>query len=130
MINAAVTRNTAWFDQKYPTAPMPAAAPESRSDRKERTRRAILDAALALTEDVGLAGLSLRQVAKEVGIVPTAFYRHFASIAELGLALVRIGVAVGDGEVAVDRVVDVDRRGQAAGHPHLPARQPARGAQR
>jgi len=65
-----------------------AAAPESRSDKKERTRRAILDAALELTEDVGLAGLSLRQVAKEVGIVPTAFYRHFASIDELGLALV------------------------------------------
>lgn len=65
-----------------------AAAPESRSDKKERTRRAILDAALRLTEDTGLAGLSLRQVAKEVGIVPTAFYRHFASIDELGLALV------------------------------------------
>jgi AcrR family transcriptional regulator len=70
------------------TVPLPAAAAESRSDKKERTRRAILDAALALTEDVGLAGLSLRQVAKEVGIVPTAFYRHFASIDELGLALV------------------------------------------
>ena len=70
------------------TGPVPAAAPESRSDKKERTRRAILDAALVLTEDVGLAGLSLRQVAKEVGIVPTAFYRHFASIDELGLALV------------------------------------------
>ena len=32
--------------------------------------------------------LSLRQVAKEVGIVPTAFYRHFDSIESLGLALV------------------------------------------
>ena len=61
---------------------------ESRSDKKERTRRAILDAALRLTEDTGLAGLSLRQVAKEVGIVPTAFYRHFDSIDQLGLALV------------------------------------------
>ncbi|MCW2753381.1 MAG: TetR family transcriptional regulator [Marmoricola sp.] len=60
----------------------------SRSDKKERTRRAILDAALGLTEDTGLAGLSLRQVAKEVGIVPTAFYRHFDSIDQLGLALV------------------------------------------
>lgn len=60
----------------------------SRSEQKERTRRAILDAALRLSEDTGLAGLSLRQVAKEVGIVPTAFYRHFSSIDELGLALV------------------------------------------
>jgi AcrR family transcriptional regulator len=60
----------------------------TRGERKERTRRAILDAALRLSEETGLSGLSLRQVAKEVGIVPTAFYRHFASIDELGLALV------------------------------------------
>ena len=51
---------------------------ESRVKRKEKTRRAILDAALALSADSTLVALSLRQVAKEVGIVPTAFYRHFA----------------------------------------------------
>lgn len=62
--------------------------PESRVERKERTRRAILDAALALCEESSLAAVSLRQVAKEVGIVPTAFYRHFDSIESLGLALV------------------------------------------
>ena len=62
--------------------------PESRVERKERTRRTILDAALRLTEDSSLVALSLRQVAKEVGIVPTAFYRHFGSVEELGLALV------------------------------------------
>ncbi|GAA3666001.1 TetR family transcriptional regulator [Nocardioides ginsengisoli] len=61
---------------------------ESRVERKERTRRAILDAALALSEESALVALSLRQVAKEVGIVPTAFYRHFPSIEDLGLALV------------------------------------------
>jgi AcrR family transcriptional regulator len=61
---------------------------ETRGERKERTRRAILDAALVLCEDQPLAALSLRQVAKEVGIVPTAFYRHFESIDQLGLALV------------------------------------------
>ncbi len=61
---------------------------ESRVERKERTRRAILDATLALCDDRPLAALSLRQVAKEVGIVPTAFYRHFESIDALGLALV------------------------------------------
>ena len=61
---------------------------ETRGERKERTRRAILDAALALCEDSSLVALSLRQVAKEVGIVPTAFYRHFDSIEALGLALV------------------------------------------
>lgn len=62
--------------------------PGSRGERKERTRRALLDAALRLSEETGLVGLSLRQVAREVGIVPTAFYRHFDSIEELGLALV------------------------------------------
>ncbi|WP_310529813.1 TetR family transcriptional regulator [Nocardioides sp.] len=61
---------------------------ETRSERKQRTRRAILDAALALTDDSSLVAISLRQVAKEVGIVPTAFYRHFDSVESLGLALV------------------------------------------
>jgi len=61
---------------------------QTRGERKERTRRAILDAALRLCEDSSLVALSLRQVAKEVGIVPTAFYRHFDSIEALGLALV------------------------------------------
>ena len=60
----------------------------SRTERKERTRRAILDAALELSDETSLVALSLRQVAKEVGIVPTAFYRHFESIESLGLALV------------------------------------------
>lgn len=63
-------------------------APESRVEAKERTRRAILEAALALCEESSLVALSLRQVAKEVGIVPTAFYRHFESIEALGLELV------------------------------------------
>ena len=61
---------------------------ETRVERKERTRQAILDAALRLCEDSSLVALSLRQVAKEVGIVPTAFYRHFDSIEALGRALV------------------------------------------
>jgi AcrR family transcriptional regulator len=63
-------------------------ASESRQERKERTRRAILDAALRVVEQDSLASVSLRQVTREVGIVPTAFYRHFASIDELGAALV------------------------------------------
>lgn len=61
---------------------------ETRRARKERTRQAILDAALALLEDEGFGQLSLRQIAREVGIVPTAFYRHFSSLDELGLTLV------------------------------------------
>ena len=60
----------------------------TRLEQKERTRRAILDASLGLAERTPLAALSLRAVAKEVGIVPTAFYRHFSSLDDLGLALV------------------------------------------
>ena len=63
-------------------------AAETRQERKERTREAILEAALDLVAEEGLAALSLRQLTRAVGIVPTAFYRHFASIDELGLALV------------------------------------------
>lgn len=63
-------------------------APESRQEKKDRTRRAILDAALDLLSDGAFAALSLRQLAREVGIVPTAFYRHFATLDDLGLALV------------------------------------------
>lgn len=60
----------------------------SRHEQKERTRQALLDAALELTDEHGFAGVSLRQVARRAGVVPTAFYRHFASMEELGLALV------------------------------------------
>ena len=67
---------------------MAGASTETRQERKERTRQAILDAALDLVAEEGLAALSLRQLTRAVGIVPTAFYRHFASTDELGLALV------------------------------------------
>ena len=59
-----------------------------RQAQKERTREAILAAALQLSHDVGLAQLSLRQVTRAAGVVPTAFYRHFDSMEEVGLALV------------------------------------------
>lgn len=68
--------------------PVSETRPESRLERKQRTRRAILDAALELCEDSSLVALSLRQVAGRVGIVPTGFYRHFDSIESLGMALV------------------------------------------
>lgn len=60
----------------------------SRQERKQRTRQALLDAALDLLGERGFASLSLREVTKQAGIVPTAFYRHFASMDELGVALV------------------------------------------
>jgi AcrR family transcriptional regulator len=62
--------------------------PESRRMRKERTRADLLQAALLLLKDTSFSSLSLREVTREAGVVPTAFYRHFTSMEELGLALV------------------------------------------
>lgn len=60
----------------------------SRAERKERTRRKLLDGALTLVGERGFAALSLRELTREVGITPAAFYRHFANLDQLGLVLV------------------------------------------
>jgi AcrR family transcriptional regulator len=60
----------------------------TREERKQHTRRAIVEAALRLLADHSFSGLSLREVAREAGIVPGAFYRHFDSMEALGLALI------------------------------------------
>jgi AcrR family transcriptional regulator len=60
----------------------------SREERKEATRRAIVAAALKLLDDRSFSALSLREVTREAGIVPAAFYRHFESMEALGLVLI------------------------------------------
>ncbi len=61
----------------------------TQAERRRHTRQALLDAALLQIEaGESFDSLSLRSVARAAGIVPTAFYRHFASMDELGLALV------------------------------------------
>ncbi|MBO9491900.1 HTH-type transcriptional repressor FabR [Endozoicomonas sp. G2_1] len=60
-----------------------------RAQQKEKTRRQIIEAALSqLSAERSFSGLSLREVAKEAGLAPTSFYRHFADMDELGLTLV------------------------------------------
>jgi AcrR family transcriptional regulator len=61
----------------------------TQAERREHTRRALLDAALKLM-DAGesFERISLRSVTRAAGVVPAAFYRHFQSMDELGLALV------------------------------------------
>lgn len=59
-----------------------------RSEQKSRTRQALVAGALKLAAAKGFAGVSLREVAKEAGITPAAFYRHFRDMDELGLALI------------------------------------------
>ena len=60
----------------------------TREERKEATRRAIVDAALHLLAERSFSALSLREVTREAGIVPAAFYRHFESMEALGLVLI------------------------------------------
>ncbi|ANS68139.1 TetR-family transcriptional regulator [Streptomyces lincolnensis] len=59
-----------------------------RQAQKQKTRQSLLDAALGLLEGQSLSSLGLREVTRAVGVAPTAFYRHFRSIADLGVALV------------------------------------------
>lgn len=60
-----------------------------RAEQKQQTRHALLDAARQLmASGRGFGNISLREVTKAAGIVPTGFYRHFADMDQLGLALV------------------------------------------
>ncbi|MEU8653791.1 TetR family transcriptional regulator [Streptomyces sp. NPDC048737] len=93
-----------------------------RQAQKQKTRQALLDAALGLLEDQSLSSLGLREVTRAVGVAPTAFYRHFRSIADLGVALVEealgglhatIGATVtaaGSSDERIARAVDLIAR--------------------
>ncbi|MFD1806565.1 HTH-type transcriptional repressor FabR [Pasteurella oralis] len=60
-----------------------------RALQKEKTRRALISAAFnQLTAEQSFSNLSLREVAREAGIAPTSFYRHFKDMDELGLTMV------------------------------------------
>jgi AcrR family transcriptional regulator len=61
----------------------------SRAEQKARTRNALIHSWLRLIGDgANFASVSLREVAKTAGVVPTSFYRHFGDMDELGLAVV------------------------------------------
>ncbi|QEU91662.1 TetR family transcriptional regulator [Streptomyces kanamyceticus] len=89
-----------------------------RQAQKQKTRQALLDAALSLLEEQSLSSLGLREVTRTVGVAPTAFYRHFRDTADLGVALVEealgslhttIGAllaATGDGEERISATVE------------------------
>lgn len=84
-----------------------------REERKLQTRRTLLRAALDLmAEGSGFGELSLRSVARRAEVVPTAFYRHFTDMDELGLSL------VDEAFVTVRRLLR-DVRRQATGFSHV-----------
>ncbi|MFE7902297.1 TetR family transcriptional regulator [Streptomyces sp. NPDC057424] len=93
-----------------------------RQAQKQKTRQALLDAALGLLEEQSLSSLGLREVTRAVGVAPTAFYRHFRSTADLGVALVEEALgslhpmirttvsATGDHEERVTRAIGLIAR--------------------
>ncbi|MGW1764203.1 TetR family transcriptional regulator [Streptomyces sp. NPDC002073] len=87
-----------------------------REAQRRRTRRALLDAALSQMEERSLGSLGLREVARAAGVTPTAFYRHFAGMDELGTALVDEALASLHETVrgVLAATDDAERRGDAA----------------
>lgn len=68
----------------------------TRSERKDLTRNTLIQAALNLIgKGRSFTSLGIREIAREAGVVPNAFYRHFANTDELGLALVEeVGITL------------------------------------
>lgn len=69
----------------------------STSDRKYHhgdLRRALVDAGLQLVAQAPVDALSLRELARRVGVSPTAVYRHFPDRAALMAALAADGLAM------------------------------------
>lgn len=60
---------------------------QSRKDRKEQTRKRILDAAIAVLIKNGSNGFSMREVAKLADIAQPSIYKHFANLSEMLTAL-------------------------------------------
>ena len=60
-----------------------------REERKRQSHQAIIDAALRLcTTGRSFNSITLREISREVGLVPSAFYRHFADTNALGLEII------------------------------------------
>lgn len=68
---------------------MEAAATDFRQQRRQDTKRAIVDAAMARLADNGLEGLTMRGLARDLGCTEPAIYRYFASKDALLAALTR-----------------------------------------
>lgn len=95
-------------------------APTARALARQTVRAGILAAARARLTDEGPVQLSLRAVARDVGLVSSAVYRYFASRDDLLTALLiedydELGAAVESADAACARE-DVGARWRAACH--------------
>jgi AcrR family transcriptional regulator len=68
--------------------PSPDSLPTTRSDRRARSERAILDATRALIGEAGVRGLTIEGVASRSGVAKTTIYRRWRDKDELALAAV------------------------------------------
>src|SRR5215208_1321943 len=76
--------------------PQPVAAPsaDGRKVRGDRTRRAILTAAVNLASVEGLEGLSIGRLATELEMSKSGLFAHFGSKEELQVSTVRAAAAI------------------------------------
>lgn len=89
--------------------------PSRRLSRRGDTRAALIEGAFVLLDgNKSFDGLSLRELTREVGIVPTGFYRHFTDMNALGVALV-------DEAFRTLRSILADVRRDTASAEHIPA---------
>lgn len=77
------------------TAPTPASSPATEGSSRGRkvsiSRDDIISAALKLVgPHRSVSTLSLREVAREAGVAPNSFYRHFHDMDELAIALIEL----------------------------------------
>jgi len=63
-------------------------SPTPRGDKRQRTRRALIAATLAVVEERGFAGASLEEIARRAGMSRGAIYSNFADRSELLMAAV------------------------------------------
>lgn len=76
-----------------PDRTRPARRAAQRPARPPLNRDAVLAAAVALADEVGVSGVSMRRLAQQLGVVPMALYKHVADKDELldGMVDVVIG---------------------------------------
>lgn len=72
---------------------------DRKAERREATRREILDAAWEISAEVGLNQLTLRDVASRVGMQPPSLYSHFDS--KMAIYDAMFGQAWGDYEATM-----------------------------
>jgi AcrR family transcriptional regulator len=66
---------------------------ETAPAREPLTRKRILQAAVALSDESGVESLSMRRLAQELGVVPMALYKHVAGKEELLDGMIDVVVA-------------------------------------